>query len=137
MVIETIGASVIAILTPYLAEAGKEFAKKAGEDLGGKAAELFQALKGKFAGDSDAEQTLALLETKPESTARQSALQEVLAEKMQVDPDFAATMERLVQEAKQADQRKVIAFGERSVAIGGNATGNTIITGDHNTASGR
>ena len=48
---------------------------------------------------------------------RQAALQEVLAEKMGEDPDFAEVVRRLVEEARAADTRNVIAFGERSVAV--------------------
>ncbi|MDT7604529.1 MAG: hypothetical protein QOF61_2526, partial [Acidobacteriota bacterium] len=82
MVIETVAAGAIAFLSPYLAEAGKSFAKKVGEGVEEKTAAIYQSIKKKFAGDTDAERTLALVEAKPESDARRSSLAEVLVDKM-------------------------------------------------------
>ena len=132
MIIETVAASAITILTPYLAKAGESFAAKAGEKLLEKAGALYQSIKDKFKGDHDAELTLTQVEAKPDSKARMSALEEVLTEKMKVDPNFAATVNRLIEEAKAADGRKVIAFGERNIAVGGDVSGSTFITGDSN-----
>ncbi|HEX8653319.1 MAG TPA: hypothetical protein VF708_21065 [Pyrinomonadaceae bacterium] len=100
--------------------------------MAAKAEATYQAIKKKFTGDPEAEQVLALAEVKPESGARQATLQEVLVDKMQADQEFAATVGRLIQEAKAADHRNVVAWGEGSVAIGGDATDNIIITGDDN-----
>ena len=68
----------------------------------------------------------------PESKGRQAALGEVLAEKMNEDPDFAENVRRLVDESRATNLGNVISYGERSVATGGNAKNNTIITGDSN-----
>jgi hypothetical protein len=106
MAIEIIAAGALAVLGPYLVEGGKSFAKKAGEALADKAESLYQNIKNKFAGDKDAEQTLAQVEAKPESKARQSSLEELLIEKMQADSDFMVLINRLVQEAQAADTRK-------------------------------
>jgi hypothetical protein len=133
MVIEAIAAGAMAVLGPYLVEGGKSFAKKAGEALERKAETLYQSIKNKLAGDKDAEQTLAQVEAKPESKARQSSLEEVLIEKMQADSDFAMIIDRLVQEAHAADTRKIINItGDRNIAVGGNVNGSTFITGDNN-----
>ena len=132
MIIETVAASAIAILGPYLAKAGESFAEKAGEKLLEKAGALYQAIKSKFASDSDAEQTIAQVEAKPDSKARMSALEEVLTEKMKQDPDFAATVNRLVEEAKAADGNKVLVMGDRSIGVGGDVSRSTLITGDSN-----
>ena len=132
MIIETVAASAIVILAPYLVKAGESFAEKAGEKLAEKAGALYQAIKNKFKSDNDAEQTIALVEAKPDSKARMSALEEILTEKMKEDPNFAATINRLVEEAKEADSRKVLVFGERNIAVGGNVSGSTLITGDSN-----
>ena len=132
MIIETVAASAIAILAPYIAKAGESFAEKAGEKLAEKAGALYQAIKNKFKSDTDAEQTIALVEAKPDSKARMSALEEILTDKMKEDPDFAATVNRLVEEAKEADDRKVLVFGQRNIAVGGNVSGSTLITGDSN-----
>ncbi|MEJ2557846.1 MAG: hypothetical protein P8186_16785 [Anaerolineae bacterium] len=132
MDIQALAVAATALLGPYLAKAGETFAEKAGEKLAEKAGALYQMVKAKFKGDAYAEQTLARVEEKPEAKGRQGTLQEVLAEKMEEDADFAETVHRLVEEAKAADTRNVIAFGERSVAVGGDVSGSTIITGDGN-----
>jgi len=132
MIVETVAASAIAILAPYVAKAGESFAEKAGEKLAEKAGALYQAIKNKFKSDSDAEQTMALVEAKPDSKARMSALEEILTDKMKEDSDFAATVNRLVEEAKEADSHRVLVFGQRNIAVGGNVSGSTFITGDSN-----
>lgn len=132
MIVETIAAGAAAVLGPYLAEAGKGFAKKAGEALAEKASNLYQTIKAKFADDPDAEQALALVESKPDSKGRLLTLKEVLAQKMNGDPEFAEAVNRLVVEARKSDVHNVIAIGERNVAVGGDAIGSTIITGNDN-----
>ena len=47
MIIETVAASAIAVLAPYIAKAGESFAEKAGEKLAEKAEALYQAIKNK------------------------------------------------------------------------------------------
>ena len=132
MDIQRIATAAMALLSPYLTKAGEVLAKEAGEELVEKASALHQAIKAKFKGDAYAEQTLARLEEKPKAKGRQAALREVLAEKLEEDPNFAQVVRRLLKEAKAADTRNVIAFGERSVAVGGDVSGSTIITGDGN-----
>jgi hypothetical protein len=132
MDIQAISTAAIALLSPYLAKAGGAFAEKAGEKLAEKAGALYQAVRAKFESDAYAKQTLARVEEKPESEGRKATFQEVLSEKLEEDADFAEVVRHLVEEAKAADTRKVIAFGERSVAVGGDVSGSTIITGDGN-----
>ena len=132
MIIETVAASAIAVLAPYLAKAGESFAETAGEKLAEKVGTLYRAIKDRFKSDNDAEQTMALVEAKPDSKPRMSALEEVLVEKMKEDPNFAATVNRLVEDAKEADSRKILVFGQRNVTVGGDVSGSTIITGDSN-----
>jgi hypothetical protein len=132
MDVQVLATAAVALLSPYLVKAGEAFAKQAGEKLADKAEALYQAVKDKFKGDAYAEQTLARVEETPEATGRQAVLQEVLAEKLEEDPEFAGTVRRLLEEARAADTRNVIAFGDRSVAVGGDMSGGTIITGDGN-----
>jgi hypothetical protein len=124
----TVGAA-IALLAPYLAKAGEGFATSMGQKLAGKASALYGAVKNKFKGDPDAEEILARVEEQPESKTRRVALEGVLAQKIDEDPDFATTVRQLVEEAKAADQGNVIAWGERSVAatqiFGDVSTGDT------------
>ncbi len=77
------------------AKGAQALAGKAGERLGGRpAGDLSRLVAGKFKGDSYAQQTLARAQEKPDSKQRQAALQEVLAEKMQIDPAFSPTAQR-------------------------------------------
>lgn len=135
MDVQALATAAMAILSPYLAQAGEAFAKKAGEKLAEKAGAVYQAIKEKFKGDSYAEETLARVEEKPESEGRQAALKEVLAEKLGEDADFAEVVGRLLAEAQAADTRKVIASGERSVAAGGSANASAIATGEGSAAA--
>ena len=132
MVMETLAASGISILTTFLAKAGQPLAEKAGQAVADAADALFGAIKKKFKGNSYAEQTLNRLEEKPESNDRQASVKDVLLEQMEKDDVFAAEVRRFVEVARKADKNSVIAWGERSVAIGGNAQDNVIITGDDN-----
>jgi hypothetical protein len=128
----TIAASTIAILAPYLAETGKEFAKKAGGKLADKAASIYQLIKDKFKGDDEAEQTLALVEARPESKARLATLEEVLVDRIQGDAEFSQTLHRLIEEAKKAASQKIFVRGDRNIAAGGEVKGSIIIAGDSN-----
>jgi hypothetical protein len=126
----SVAATAIAFLAPYLVKAGESLAEKAGEAVAEKVGALYHAIKGKFAGDSYAEQTLLRLEESPGIEGRQSALETLLNEKMEEDPTFAKRVRQLVDEAKAADTNNVIAYGERSVAIGGDVSNTSINTGD-------
>ena len=119
------------MLTTFLAKAGQPLADKAGQAVADAANSLFEAIKKKFKGNSYAEQALARLEEKPESKDRQASVKDVLIEQMGKDDVFAAEVTRLVEVAQKADKNGVIAWGAGSVAVGGNAQGNIIITGDN------
>jgi hypothetical protein len=131
MVIEAIAVGAITILKQYLGKAGEAFAKKAGEKLANKVGELYQSIKGKFKSDPYAEKTLARAEEDPTSADRLSALEGVLREKLGDDPNFASLLDRLVQEVKAADTKRILVLGDRNIAVGRDASG-TFITGDKN-----
>ena len=131
MVMETLTASGISLLTTFLAKAGQPLADKAGQAVVDAANSLFGAIKKKFKGNSYAEQALTRLEEKPESKDRQASVKDVLLEQMEKDDVFATEVRRFVEAAQKADKSGVIAWGARSVAIGGNAQNNIIITGDN------
>lgn len=131
MVMETLAAGGISMLTALLVKASKPLAEKAGQAVADAANSLLDAVKKKFKGDSYAEQTLNRLQEKPEAKDRQAALQGILTEQMEKDDAFAAEVKRLLEAARKADKSGVIASGERAVAIGGNASNNVIITGNN------
>ncbi len=131
MVMETLAASGISMLTTFLAKAGQPLADKAGQAVADAVDSLFGAIKKKFKSDSYAEQALKRLQEKPESKDRQASVKDVLLEQMEKDEAFAAEVKKLIEIAQKADKNGVIAWGTRSVAIGGNAQNNIIITGEN------
>jgi hypothetical protein len=94
-----IAAAVIALLSPYLAEAGKSIAGKAGDVALEGVKALHEAIRRKFTDDGDdfARQTLERVEAQPESETRKQSLAEVLDEKVKADPDFAGELRRLLE----------------------------------------
>src|SRR5262249_28610976 len=104
----TLAAAAVGLLAPYLTEAGKAAAKKAGEGAGGQLDALLSAILRKFGLEQDAyaSQTLSRLEQQPDTESRRRALADVVAEKAEADPDFKLELERLV-EAVQASPATV------------------------------
>ena len=95
--------SVVTLLAPYLAKAGEEVAKKAGEASWEKMKALYQVICNKFSADKDdyAQQTLKRLEEKPSEESRQRALTDILVEKAEANPEFAQELKQLVQDTTQ------------------------------------
>ncbi len=93
----------VAILAPYLTDAGKEAAKKAGDAAGQQVEALLGAIRRRLSSEQDSygQQALERLEHQPEAEGRRQTLTDVLAEKAAADPAFATELERLVQEARQ------------------------------------
>jgi aldehyde:ferredoxin oxidoreductase len=123
--LSALAAAAVSVLGPYFGSAGFAFAEKAGEQLAEKAGDLYRAIKRKFADDNDAEQTLSRVQAKPDSKHRLAEFQEALVEKMTADGDFAALVNGLIGEVKQADVRKILVFGDHNVTAGGDIHGNT------------
>lgn len=92
----TIGTAVVTILTPYVADAGKELVKTVGEAGVAKTKELMQWLKGKFAGDPVATTDLARFEKDPAGYAK--PLQDTIASKIKEDPAFSAEISTRINE---------------------------------------
>lgn len=112
--------SLAALAAPIVIKGAEAFSNAAGEKLGGKVGDLCQAVIDKFKGDSAAEETLALAQKKPESKGLQSAVEEVLAEKIKADPDFAENVRKLVVEMQKESAGAV--FDQRGQAVHGPQT---------------
>lgn len=112
--------SLAAIAAPFVAKGADVFSKTAGEKLGGIVGDLGKAVVDKFKGDSYAEQTLARAQEKPEAEGRQSVLKEVLAEKLEEDPDFAEKVQKLVESAQK--ERAKTTFDQRGQTVHGSQT---------------
>jgi hypothetical protein len=106
-----------------LAKGAEALAKTAGDKIGGLIGDLCQSVAYKFKGDSYAEQTLARAKEKPDSKATLGVLQEVLAEKMEKDADFAEKIQKLVDALEKGSPRA--AFDQRGQTIHGSLTSRT------------
>ena len=84
----TIGASVVALLSPYVADAGKQIVKAVGEEGVRKTKELLQWLRQKFDADPVASEKLKDFEQNPQASAEE--LQETVAAKARDDQQFMA-----------------------------------------------
>jgi hypothetical protein len=127
----------LAPFLPYLVKAGEGAAedagKKLGELAGGGAWEKAKALWARLRPSVDAKTTTqeAVQEVvaNPQDDDARAALRLQLKRLFTEDKSLAEEIFALQKEAQKAGVN-VAAIGERSVAIGGNVSGTTIITGD-------
>jgi len=123
----------LAPFLPYLLKgvklAGQEAAKKLGEKAGEQGFEQAKALWDKLRHKKNVEQVAQTVAALPDNQALREALREEIARVLAEDPALAQELAHLLPQSGPVGQT-VIASGDRSVAIGGNASGNVIITGD-------
>ncbi|MCK4314651.1 MAG: hypothetical protein KAX24_02660 [Anaerolineae bacterium] len=140
----TLAATVVTLLSPYLAEAGKTAAKKIGESVGDAVPKLYQAIKSRFAQKPAAAEALADLEKTPTDEDLQAAARVQLKKILAEDSSFAEQLGQLLEAAQSAGGSTVVtvtgsgaaavgdkatAIGERGVYVGRDAHG-PIRTGD-------
>jgi hypothetical protein len=139
-----IATTVVAFLSPYLAEGGKAAAKKVGE-------KLVAAIERRFKGKSAAEEALEDVKNDPQDEDFQAVLRVQLKKAMKKDETFAAELATLLKEAEAAAPATyqatvhgsgaiaqgsgAVAAGAGGVAVGGNvggsvSTGSGNVTGD-------
>src|SRR5687768_9415265 len=99
--IASLSASAVAVLAPYLAKAGEEFAKVTGKAAAGKIDELYQALKARFNNKPIAKEALADFEAKPEDEDVQAALRLQLKKQMSSDSALVDLLKQLMGEIEQ------------------------------------
>jgi len=105
--IATIASSAVSLLAPYLREAAKELAKKAGEELGkasttaawNKVKELYNTIRTGFVGREAAIEALDDLEKTPNDPDTQAAVRVQLRKLMQIDDAFAKQLAILLKDA--------------------------------------
>jgi hypothetical protein len=88
----TIGTTVVTLLAPYVADAGKELVKAVGEAGVERAKALLQTLRSRLAGDPLATRDLERFEKDPTTYA--PGLQETIAARAQEDPAFSSEIEK-------------------------------------------
>jgi hypothetical protein len=126
-------AAFLAPCLPYLVKAGETVADKAATALGDEAWKLAQRVWGKLRPRVEAKE--AAMEAaedvaaKPDDPRAQAALALQLEKLLAADPDLMTELTALWKQAPPA-ARTVVASGDRSIAVGGNATG-VFVTGDH------
>ena len=89
-----LAATIVSVLTPYVAVGAQEFAKSAGKSAYEHAKNLLATLKARWAGDQEATDTLARFEEKPERY--RPVLEDILQEKLSQDEELAAELATLL-----------------------------------------
>ena len=104
MDIGTLAASIVAVLAPYLAKAGEEFAKEAGKIASTKITAIYQIIKDRFHNQPVTSAALAELEAAPDDVDAQAALRLQLKKQMEADPTFADSLHQLLRDMGQDKQ---------------------------------
>ena len=99
---------IAAFAAPFVAKGAEVFSKTVGEKLGGLVGDLSRSVADRFKGDASAQQALSGAQEKPDSKARQVALQVAIAEKMEDDADFSEEIQRLVETIKKESAGSVL-----------------------------
>jgi SOS response regulatory protein OraA/RecX len=95
-IITSVVTGVMTVLLPYVTKGAEEFAKAAGKDGYEKAKNLLGALKKRWSKDKEATDQLANFEKKPERY--QPVLEDILAEKLSQDKEFADELAQILKE---------------------------------------
>ena len=113
----TLAATAVGYLAPYLAEAGKEGAKRIGGAAADGAVRLLGFLRDRLRG-TDGETALAEVEAQPADPLNQAVLQKHLRDRLAADPGFRDELRGLVEAlpAPTAEQRMAIQ-GDQNVGV--------------------
>ena len=127
--------TVLVPLLPYLLKAGEKAAEETGKTVAGQSWEWAKSLWTKLQPKVE-ENPAALVAAQdvaqaPEDEDLQVVLRVQLKKLLTEDQSLTEEVSRLLDQGRAAGIN-VSAFGERSVAIGGDVKGSTIITGDQN-----
>ncbi|HKQ06841.1 MAG TPA: hypothetical protein VJ464_17030 [Blastocatellia bacterium] len=132
----TIASDVVTYLVPALpalytlgGEAAKEVTKKISGEAFEYAKSLWAKLRPKAEATPALQEAISDVATTPEDEDAQAALRLQLKKLLANDNELARELDGILQNAKNAGVT-VIVSGDRSVGIGGNVSGGTIITGD-------
>ena len=113
----TLASAAVALVAPYLAEGGKELAKKVGGEAGERIVNLYDKVKAKLTGGGA--EALADLEKQPEDADSQAVLRVQLKKALEADPAFRAELVTLIEEikAKGGDQiiQRINVTGDRTL----------------------
>ncbi|HKY42508.1 MAG TPA: hypothetical protein VJM50_05405 [Pyrinomonadaceae bacterium] len=120
---------------PYLLKAGEKAAEETGKTVAGQSWEwaksLWTKLKPRVEAKPGALEAAQDAAQAPEDQDAQATFRQLLKKLLTEDQSLADEVSRWLEQGRAAGIN-VTASGERSVAIGGDAKGNTIVTGDRN-----
>ena len=141
MDIPTLSKDIVVFLTPFLPylltmgeKAAEEAGKKFGADAWERAKTLWDKLRPKVEAKPAAQDAAQNVAETPNDEDALASLRLQLKKLLSEDQSLTEEITRLWTEA-QAAGVTVMASGERSVAIEGDVSGSTIITGDQNRMS--
>lgn len=122
-------------LLPYLLKAGEKAAEETGKTVADQSLEwaksLWTKLKPKVEAKEAALEAAQDVAQEPEDQYAQAAFRQQLKKLLTEDQSLAEEVSRWLDQGRAAGVN-VSATGERSMAIGGDVKGSTIITGDQN-----
>jgi hypothetical protein len=120
-------------LLPYLLKAGEKAAEETGKAVANQSLEwgksLWSKLKPKVEAKPEALEAAQDIAQSPDDQDAQAAFRRQLKKLLTEDQSLAEEVSRWLEQGKAAGIT-VTASGERSVAIGGDVKGSTIVTGD-------
>jgi hypothetical protein len=126
-------ATALVPLLPYLLKAGEKAAEETGKAVANQSLEwgksLWSKLKPKVEAKPEALEAAQDIAQSPDDQDAQAAFRRQLKKLLTEDQSLAEEVSRWLEQGKAAGIT-VTASGERSVAIGGDVKGSTIVTGD-------
>lgn len=136
-------AALTAFLAPFLPsliKAGEKAVEKAADAVSDEAFKYAKALWDKLKPGVEAKpaakEAAEEVATHPDDDDALASLRLQLRKLLEQDQGLADDLARIWQEAQAANVVQVTASGERSVAVGGDVTGSTIVTGDQTRSEG-
>jgi hypothetical protein len=138
-----------AAVMPFLVNYAQHLAGLAGkvvdEAVTDRLRAIWEAVKTRFAGDSQAGGALGRLAEQPDNPRRQAAVEDHLDEVIEKDPAFAAELAQLVRSAERTatisdvvvrDSGAVAMGGDVTISAGGHAAGRDVTISDAKNAGG-
>ena len=118
MDVSVIASAAVALLSPYLAKAGEELAKKAGTAAWDQVTKIHQAVKARFKTEEDTfpAQTLERFEKEPEKYS--GGMEDVLKGVLKKDPEFSQSLADLLNKADRAGAGSVFNVSVRDSEVG-------------------
>ena len=127
----------LAPFVPYLVKGAETLAAEAGRKFGEDAFEHAKTLWGKLRprveDDPAARVAAEKVAERPDDERARGALELALEDLLRGDSELAREVEELWR--RVPPQTVTVVAGTRGVAVGGDMTGNTVVTGDSNTLS--